>query len=125
MHHITSICINSVLRKLQKVERNRYNYLRSPTNNFTYFLNQIFMLKNILRLLAASTSFVALLLITNPAIASIPVTNLDQQWRSPVVSLNVVSPSLQLAVSNQETLVNHFGCSCAVCIQSLQNNSQI
>jgi hypothetical protein len=81
------------------------------------------MLKYILRLVAASTSFVALLFITHPAIATFPIPNLDQQWRSPVVSLNVVSGSLQLA-NNQDVFpdvaLNHFGCACATCIQSLE-----
>lgn len=80
------------------------------------------MLKNILRLMAVSASFVALLLVTNPAIATTPLT-IDHHWRSSVISLNVVSPVLQ--ASNTNTLINHFGCSCAVCIQSLQNTSQI
>jgi hypothetical protein len=88
--------------------------------NFTCFLNKIFMLKNILRLLAASASLVALLFLTNPAIASTttttPVVTLNQQLRSPVMSLNVASPFLQLA-SNQDALSNHVGCSCAVCTQ--------
>jgi hypothetical protein len=81
------------------------------------------MLKNILRLLAACASFVALLFITNPAIASTPITTAEHQLRSPAVNLavnlNVVSPSLQLA-SNTDPLVNHVGCSCAVCTQSLR-----
>jgi hypothetical protein len=79
------------------------------------------MLKYILRLVAGSVSFVALLFITHPAIASTPITNLDQQWRSPVVSLNVVSASLQF--NHQDVLpdaaLDHFGCACATCIQSL------
>lgn len=81
------------------------------------------MLKYILRLLAASTSFVALLFITHPAIATLPIPNLDQQWRSPVVSLNVLSDSLQLT-NNQDVFpdvaLDHFGCACATCIQSLE-----
>jgi hypothetical protein len=81
------------------------------------------MLKNILRLLAASASFVALLLVTNPAIATTPVTTADYQLRSPVVSLSVVSPSLQLA-SNTDTLVDHVGCSCALCTQSLRRSTE-
>jgi hypothetical protein len=77
------------------------------------------MLKNILRLLATSASFVALLFATNQAIA----TNLtvEHQLQSPVVSLNIFSPTLQLA--NNNTLLDHFGCSCAVCIQSLEQNT--
>jgi hypothetical protein len=81
------------------------------------------MLKNILRLLAACASFVALLFITSPAIASTPVTTADYQLRSPVVSLSVVSPSLQLA-SNTDTLVDHVGCACAACTQSLRRSTE-
>jgi hypothetical protein len=97
------------------------------------------MLKNILRLLATCISFVALLFITSPAIASTSIATAEPQLRlgspkglasasayasrSPAVNLavnlNVVSPSLQLA-SNTDTLVNHVGCSCAVCTQSLR-----
>lgn len=79
------------------------------------------MLKNILRLLAASASFVALLFVTNQAIAA--NLTVEDQLQSPTVSLNVVSPSLQLV--NNNTLLNHFGCSCTACIQSLQNTNQI
>ncbi|MEO0013866.1 MAG: hypothetical protein RLZZ535_2255 [Cyanobacteriota bacterium] len=81
------------------------------------------MLKNILRLLAASASFVALLFVTNQAIAA--NLTVEDQLQSPAVSLNVVSSSLQLAASNKDISANHFGCSCAVCIQSLQNTNQI
>mgnify|MGYP003433354150 FL=1 len=77
------------------------------------------MLKNILRLLAASASFVALLFITNQPIAA--NLTVEHQLQSPVVSLNILSPSLQVA--NNNTLLNHFGCSCAVCIQSLEQNT--
>lgn len=77
------------------------------------------MLKNILRLLAASTSFVALLLIANATVATSSITDFDSQLRSPTVSLNVVSPVWQLA-SNQDLALNHFGCSCDACVQSLQ-----
>jgi hypothetical protein len=81
------------------------------------------MLKNILRLLAACVSFVALLFITSPAIASTTVATAEHQVQSPpvnlAVNLNVVSPSLQLA-SNSGTLVNHVGCSCVACTQVLR-----
>jgi hypothetical protein len=76
------------------------------------------MLKNILRLLAACISFVALLFVTNPAIATAQPATTEHQLQSPAVNLNVVSPSLQ--ASNSDNPVNHVGCSCAVCTQSLQ-----
>ncbi|MFM2311802.1 MAG: hypothetical protein RLZZ04_1078 [Cyanobacteriota bacterium] len=81
------------------------------------------MLKNILRLLAVCASFVALLFVTSPAIASTTVATTEQQLQSPAVNLavnlNVVSPSLQIA-GNTDTLVNHVGCSCAACTQVLR-----
>jgi len=76
-----------------------------------------FMFKNILRLLAASTSFVALLLITNSAIALSP--NEDAPSQTSVVNLNLVSPSLTM-VSNSD-LNSHLGCSCATCVEQIQN----
>lgn len=74
------------------------------------------MIKTILRLLAASTSFVALLLITNSAIALTEPTGIEL----PQLSLNLISPSLQLASDRSNTLSEHLGCSCAVCTQSIQ-----
>ena len=79
-----------------------------------------FMFKNILRLLAASTSFVALLLITNSAIALTSNNNAVSQLRSPAVSLNAVSPSLEF-IGSSKTLSTHLGCSCATCVQSIQS----
>lgn len=76
------------------------------------------MFKNILRLLAACISFVALLFITRPAIATTTVTTAYTS-QSPAVNLNVVSPSLQVA-GNTDTLVNHVGCTCAACTQVLR-----
>lgn len=81
------------------------------------------MFKNILRLLAACISFVALLFITRPAIATTTVATAEQQLQSPAVNLavnlNVVSPSLQIA-GNTDALVNHVGCTCAACTQVLR-----
>ncbi|MEM6614032.1 MAG: hypothetical protein AAF652_17595 [Cyanobacteria bacterium P01_C01_bin.72] len=73
------------------------------------------MLKNILRLFAASASFVALLLITSPAIATPAVANLDTQLGMPHLNLSVISPSLR---ENSNILLEHFGCTCAICTQS-------
>ncbi len=71
-------------------------------------------------LLTASTSFIAILLIANSAIA---ITTFDTlaQTRQSAFNLNVISPSLQ-PVSNSN-LSNHFGCSCASCIQSVQTTN--
>lgn len=76
------------------------------------------MIKNLLRLLATSTSFVALLLITNTATIATPINNVAHAELSSL-SLNVVSPSLQLISSDRHTQSNHLGCSCAVCTQSV------
>ena len=75
------------------------------------------MIKSILRLLAASTSFVALLLITNSALAVAPMTNTITQLDTAYVSLNIVSPTLQL-VREPNSLLEHSGCACALCTQS-------
>ena len=71
-------------------------------------------------LLTASTNFIAILLIANSAIA---ITSLDTlaQARQSTLNLNIISPSLQL-ISNS-TPSNHFGCSCASCIQSVQTTT--
>lgn len=80
------------------------------------------MIKSILRLLAASTSFIALLLITNSAIAVVPMTNDLNQLETPIVSLNLVSPTLQLA-RDTNSLFEHSGCSCALCTQSVNKTT--
>ena len=74
------------------------------------------MIKTILRLLAASTSFVALLLVTNSAIALTEPTAIEL----PQLSLNLISPALQLASDRGNALSEHLGCSCGVCTQSIQ-----
>ena len=81
------------------------------------------MIKSILRLLAASTSFVALLLITNSAIAAVPVDLAGiESPQLNIVNLNVISPALQLA-SNDNSLSEHLGCSCGLCTQSINQIS--
>jgi hypothetical protein len=81
------------------------------------------MLKNILRFLVACASFVSLLFITTSAISSTPVTTAERQLQPLMANLNVVSPSLRLA-SNTDTLVDHIGCSCAACTQSLRPSTE-
>ncbi|MEL6928156.1 MAG: hypothetical protein AAFO95_05955 [Cyanobacteria bacterium J06600_6] len=78
------------------------------------------MFKNILRLLAASTSFVALLLASNSAIASVNPGGSVNQVQSPTVNLNVISPALEL-IGNSKTLSSHLGCSCQACVQQIQS----
>ena len=80
------------------------------------------MIKSILRLLAASTSFVALLLITNSAIAApVDFARIESPQLN-IVNLNVISPALQLAGNENslsEHLSEHLGCSCGLCTQSI------
>ncbi|MEL6910387.1 MAG: hypothetical protein AAFR62_08045 [Cyanobacteria bacterium J06629_2] len=80
------------------------------------------MLKNILRLLAASASFVALLFVTNPAIAAPAPASPSTQFTAPAINLSIMSPSLQ---ENSNTLLEHLGCTCAVCTQSQQATEQL
>ena len=80
------------------------------------------MIKSILRLLAASTSFVALLLITNSAIAApVDFARIESPQLN-IVNLNVISPALQLA-GNDNSLSEHLGCSCGLCTQSINRIS--
>ena len=80
------------------------------------------MINYLLRLLAASTSFVALLLVANIAIAAPQIDSSQTQTiNQPAlqqVSLNVISPALQLANKPHNFLNEHLGCSCAACIQA-------
>ena len=74
------------------------------------------MIKNLL--LTASTSFIPILLIANSAIATVSFD--IAQTRQSTLDLNIISPSLQLV---SHTPSNHFGCSCASCIQSVQTST--
>ncbi len=76
------------------------------------------MLKSILRLLAASTSFVALLLITNSAIATLLVHSALSQAESSAISLNVVNPVLQLVGDQDNNLLHSLSCCCDACARS-------
>ena len=71
-------------------------------------------------LLTASTGFIAILLIANSAIA-FTTFDTQAQTRQSALNLNTISPSLQL-ISNSNPS-NHFGCSCASCIQSTQTTT--
>lgn len=85
------------------------------------------MINYLLRLLAASTSFVALLLVANTAIAvpqiDSPLTQTINQPALQQVSLNVLSPTLELANQPHTILNDHFGCSCPACIQAAGQTS--
>ena len=81
------------------------------------------MIKSILRLLAASTSFVALLLITNSAIAATPIDNPLNRVESSIASLNVISPSLQSMSNGNDSLMDHLGCSCAICTPEIKQTT--
>jgi hypothetical protein len=86
------------------------------------------MLKNLLRLLVSSTTFVALMLVANLAIAN-PVQGITapetdhllmlvgNQQPSSSINLNVVSSSLKFADQFNDSQLDHSGCSCAVCMQ--------
>ena len=80
------------------------------------------MIKSLLRLLAASSSLVALLLLTNSAIAATAIEQYYHQDNSAVVSLNVVSPALQLIANEHQQHFDHLGCACAVCTQGIVDN---
>lgn len=80
------------------------------------------MIKSILRLLAASTSFVALLLITNSAIAApVDLARIESPQLN-IVNLNVISPALQLA--GNDNISEHLGCSCGLCTQNIDRISR-
>lgn len=83
------------------------------------------MIKTILRLLATSTSFVALLFVTNSAIAAMPIEQPITQIETSVVSLSVISPTLQLIGNGNNDLPNHLGCTCAVCVSGVEPTSDI
>lgn len=80
------------------------------------------MLKNLLRLLASSASFVAVLLITNMAIAAPQLDNYQLQIVNPAglepVNLNLVSSTLELVPHSDNILGDRLGCSCAACTQA-------
>lgn len=80
------------------------------------------MIKNLLRLLASSATFIAVMLAANIAIAqpesaiAIPQVDNVSQSASSSVNLNVISSSLESYQSNN-VLLDHLGCSCATCTQ--------
>ncbi len=77
------------------------------------------MIKNLLRILASSVTFVAVMLVANiamPKAIAFPQVDNVSQPTSLSVSLNVISPSLESYQSNN-SLLDHLGCSCATCTQ--------
>lgn len=79
------------------------------------------MIKTLLRLLASSASLVAVLFVTQVAIAA-PQINLDNH--API-SLNINSSTLALVSEGNNFLLDHLGCTCAVCTQSLSQMDTI
>ncbi|MGD1920707.1 MAG: hypothetical protein ACFCAD_18585 [Pleurocapsa sp.] len=80
-----------------------------------------------MRILASSTTFAAVMLVANVAIAqpdsAIALSPaIISQSPSPSVNLNLISPSLKSYQSN-DSLLDHLGCSCAVCAQPVKSTS--
>jgi hypothetical protein len=84
------------------------------------------MIKSLINLLAASASFLALLLVANTALATPQITNsVVQTLAQPIieqVSLNLLSPSLQLSAGQSNSISEYFGCSCAACSQAARDS---
>lgn len=84
------------------------------------------MIKNLLRILASSATFVAVMLVANVAIAQadteISFTQTNQvsasQARTSFVNLSQISTSLK-PYKSDNPLLDHLGCSCAVCTQGV------
>ena len=87
------------------------------------------MIKNLLRLLASSASLVAVLLITNIAVAAPQTNTYELQIVNPTrlepVNLNLVSSTLELVPHSDNTLGDRFGCSCAACTQAINSTNNL
>ena len=85
------------------------------------------MMKNLLCLLAASASFVALLLVANTAIAAPKIDNSLAQTINQTtlqqVSLNVISPNLEFVNEQNNSIFDHLSCSCSICTQAIEETS--
>ncbi|MCC0176513.1 hypothetical protein I4641_05910 [Waterburya agarophytonicola K14] len=85
------------------------------------------MIKNLLRLLASSATFVAVMLVANITVAAPQIDNTSilttARSQSSLVSLNVVSPSLVFDCQPNHFLSDSLGCSCAVCTQGIESTS--
>lgn len=81
------------------------------------------MLKNLLRLLATSVTFIALAIFPNTALAASLVDNsLAETVKPPLLeefSLNVISPYLKSTNELSKSPLNHWGCSCGACFQGV------
>lgn len=85
------------------------------------------MLKNLLNIISTSTAVVTFLLLAKTATA-VPIANNPIEMASSSivvaeVNLNVVSPLFQGHFDNDKTnpLMQHLGCSCAICTQTTEN----
>ena len=72
------------------------------------------MIKYLFRLIISSTSLVALLLVANTAMAVPQIDSVVQAANQPV-SLNIISPALEVIHQGNNLRWDHLGCSCAVC----------
>ncbi|MGV2827181.1 hypothetical protein [Myxosarcina sp. GI1(2024)] len=86
------------------------------------------MFKYLINLLTTATSLIVALLVTNLSIAAPPTSDLSTEnvttLRLPI-SLNSVSPELQLASARQTTQFPHLGCSCPDCTQVVESQSKL
>lgn len=85
------------------------------------------MLKKLINLCAASASFIVFLLLANTNIVIPELTNsISQATVQPMlqqVSLNVANPELGLINHRENILLEHSGCSCSLCTQSVNDSS--
>ena len=85
------------------------------------------MIKKLLCLLAASANFVTVLLVANVAIAATQIDDASllsvNRSTLQLVNLNVISPSLNIVQQSNNILLDHLGCSCAVCTRGTNTTS--
>lgn len=79
------------------------------------------MIKSLLKLLAASANFVALLLVANTAMATPQISDaavsVAPQAKPQYISLNRVDSELKFTTQQTNPLGEHLGCSCSLCTQ--------
>ncbi len=105
----------------------RYNFWKLHHQRIFILHEDSRMLKNLLNIISSSTVLVTFLLLAKTTTA-IPIANNPiEMASSPLVvaevNLNVVSPLFQGHFDNDKTnpLMQHLGCSCAICTQTTEN----